>query len=116
MIDLPRISVRAGNLTFVEGARHVPFNRACVLLYDVPGGETRAGHALETFHQFSSSRCRGVRRGRGMRSHAHSLPAEPLPITASTCPEDLARAENFSSGSVSWCLLRVLDASGLPRD
>ena len=53
IIELPRITDPRGNLTFVEGARHVPFEiKRVFYLYDVPGGESRAGHALKTCHQF----------------------------------------------------------------
>jgi hypothetical protein len=46
IIDLPRVNDPRGNLTFIEGGRHVPFNVARVFyLYDVPGGESRGGHA-----------------------------------------------------------------------
>jgi glyoxylate utilization-related uncharacterized protein len=41
-----------GNLTFVEGANHVDFDmRRVFYLYDVPGGESRAGHALKSTTQ-----------------------------------------------------------------
>ena len=53
LIDLPKVNDARGNLTFVEGGRHVPFDiRRVFYLYDVPGGSTRAGHALRTCHQF----------------------------------------------------------------
>ena len=53
LIDLPKVQDARGNLTFVEGERHVPFPiRRVFYLYDVPGGSTRAGHALRTCHQF----------------------------------------------------------------
>jgi hypothetical protein len=53
MIELPKISDPRGNLTFIEGERHVPFAiRRLFYLYDVPGGESRAGHALKTCQQF----------------------------------------------------------------
>lgn len=46
LIDLPKIVDARGNLTFVEGGRHVPFAFPRVYwLYDVPGGERRGGHA-----------------------------------------------------------------------
>ena len=45
-IDFPKIHDPRGNLTFVESNRHVPFEiKRVYYLYDVPGGETRAGHA-----------------------------------------------------------------------
>ncbi len=53
LIELPKISNRQGNLTFVEGQRHVPFEiRRVYYLYDVPGGETRGGHAHKRLEQF----------------------------------------------------------------
>lgn len=52
IIQLPKIQDPRGNLTFVEGGRHVPFEiKRVFYLYDVPGGETRAGHALKTCYQ-----------------------------------------------------------------
>lgn len=51
-LDLPVIRDRRGNLTFVEGMAHVPFEiRRVYWLYDVPGGEMRAGHAHRTLEQ-----------------------------------------------------------------
>lgn len=52
IIDLPRIHDPRGNLTFIEGGRHVPFEIARVYyLYDVPGGESRGGHAHRELEQ-----------------------------------------------------------------
>lgn len=46
LIDLPRIQDPRGNLTFIEGSTHIPFQVSRVFyLYDVPGGESRGGHA-----------------------------------------------------------------------
>jgi hypothetical protein len=53
IIELPRLNDPRGNLTFIESERHVPFEMKRIFyLYDVPGGATRAGHALKTCHQF----------------------------------------------------------------
>ena len=53
IIELPKIRDPRGNLTFIEANRHVPFEIQRVFyLYDVPGGESRAGHALKTTDQF----------------------------------------------------------------
>jgi hypothetical protein len=53
VIHLPKIEDSRGNLTFIEGERHVPFAiKRVFYLYDVPGGADRAGHALKTCHQF----------------------------------------------------------------
>ncbi|MGZ4202493.1 MAG: sugar 3,4-ketoisomerase [Thermoleophilaceae bacterium] len=53
IIELPRITDPRGNLTFIEGDNHLPFQIARVYyLYDVPGGETRGGHAHRELEQF----------------------------------------------------------------
>lgn len=52
MIDLPKIHDPRGNLTFIEGCSHVPFDiQRVYYLYDVPGGAERGGHAHKTLHQ-----------------------------------------------------------------
>ena len=52
IIDLPKISDPRGNLTFIEGSRHVPFDiKRVYYLYDVPGGAARGGHAHKNLHQ-----------------------------------------------------------------
>jgi len=53
IIDLPKINDRRGNLTFIEEKRHIPFEiKRVYYLYDVPGGETRGGHAHKCLQQF----------------------------------------------------------------
>jgi hypothetical protein len=52
LIDLPVVPDHRGNLTFIEGSRHIPFDIERVFyLYDVPGGQSRAGHALKDVEQ-----------------------------------------------------------------
>jgi hypothetical protein len=52
LIELPVVPDHRGNLTFIEGQRHIPFDIARVFfLYDVPAGQTRAGHALKDVEQ-----------------------------------------------------------------
>lgn len=52
IIDLPKITDARGNLTFVEGGNHIPFDIARVYyLYDVPGGAERGGHAHKELRQ-----------------------------------------------------------------
>lgn len=53
IIELPKISDPRGNLTFVEGGKHLPFHFSRVYyLYDVPGGASRGGHAHRQLQQF----------------------------------------------------------------
>jgi dTDP-4-dehydrorhamnose 3,5-epimerase-like enzyme len=52
LIDLPVIHNPQGNLTFIEGENHVPFDIARVYyLYDVPDGAARGGHAHRELQQ-----------------------------------------------------------------
>lgn len=52
VIDLPRITDPRGNLTFIEGKHHVPFDiQRVYYLYDVPGGAERGGHAHKELQQ-----------------------------------------------------------------
>lgn len=52
IIELPKISDPRGNLSFIEGNRHIPFDiKRVYYLYDVPGGETRGGHAHKDLQQ-----------------------------------------------------------------
>jgi hypothetical protein len=51
-IEFPKIHDPRGNLTFIENNRHVPFEiKRVYYLYDIPGGEARAGHAHKSLHQ-----------------------------------------------------------------
>lgn len=52
LIDLPEISESRGDLTFIEGGRHIPFDIARVYyLHDVPFGSDRGGHAHRRLQQ-----------------------------------------------------------------
>jgi dTDP-4-dehydrorhamnose 3,5-epimerase-like enzyme len=54
IIQLPKIPDHRGNLSFIEGARHIPFVMQRVYwVYDVPGGEVRnGGHAYKELQEF----------------------------------------------------------------
>ncbi len=53
IIQLPKIEDVRGNLTFIEENRHIPFEiKRVYYLYDVPGGESRGGHAHKQLQQF----------------------------------------------------------------
>jgi hypothetical protein len=52
LLDFPKVHDPRGNLTFVEGERHVPFEiRRAYWIYGVPGGEKRGGHAYRELHE-----------------------------------------------------------------
>lgn len=47
-IKLPKIMDERGNLTFIEGQNHIPFDiKRTYMIYDVPGGEIRGSHAYK---------------------------------------------------------------------
>ena len=53
ILDLPKISDPRGNLTFIEGGRHIPFEiKRVYYLYDVPGGAERGAHGHRRLQQF----------------------------------------------------------------
>ena len=52
LIDLPKITDPRGNLTVAEGDGEVPFDiKRAYWVYDVPGGESRGGHAHKRLRQ-----------------------------------------------------------------
>lgn len=52
LLEFPKIHDPRGNLTFVEGSRHIPFEiRRAYWIYAVPGGEKRGGHAYRELHE-----------------------------------------------------------------
>ncbi len=53
IIQLPKIEDPRGNLTFIEGDNHIPFEiKRTYWIYDVPGGEHRGGHAFIQQNEF----------------------------------------------------------------
>lgn len=104
IIELPQIADQRGNLTFIEGGRHLPFEFPRVFyLYDVPGGAVRAGHALKRCHQFliSLSGSFDVKLDDGRRKARYHL---NRPHYGLYLPPLIWRElENFSSNSV--CLV-----------
>ena len=52
IIELPKILDNRGNLTFIESENHIPFKiKRTYLIYDVPGGEKRGGHAYKSLYE-----------------------------------------------------------------
>jgi hypothetical protein len=52
-IELPKILDQRGNLTFIEGGNQIPFKiERTYMIYDVPGGEIRGGHAYKELYEF----------------------------------------------------------------
>ena len=101
VLDLPKIQNRAGNITPIQGQIDVPFDIERVYyLYDVPGGETRGGHAHKNLHQLivaaSGSFDVILDDGREQRTISLNRPNFGLYVT----PYIWRELENFSSGAV----------------
>ncbi len=105
IIDLPKIADPRGNLTFIEGQKHIPFDvKRVYYLYDVPSGASRGGHAHIKLQQaviaLSGSFEFILDDGLGHREKVFlNSPSKALLIDNSTWRE----MENFSSGAV--CLV-----------
>lgn len=53
IIDLPKFLDPRGNLSFLENENQVPFRiKRSYLIFDVPGGEIRGGHAFREQDEF----------------------------------------------------------------
>lgn len=109
LIELPKIKDQRGNLTFVEGRRHVPFDvKRVYYLYDVPGGESRGGHAHRGLHQLiiavNGSFEVVLDDGRERVVHRLSRANEGLHV----CPWIWRELQAFTSGSVCLVLASEL--------
>lgn len=104
LIDLPKISDPRGNLTFIEGNRHVPFEiRRVYYTYDVPGGTDRGGHAHKNLYQviIAMSGSFDVVLDDGFNKNRFHLNRSYFGLYV--CPMMWRELDNFSSGSV--CLV-----------
>jgi hypothetical protein len=109
IIELPKIGDPRGNLTFVEGGRHIPFDiRRVYYLYDVPGGADRGGHSHKNLHQLliAMSGSFDVVLSDGFRTCRRHLNRSYYGLYIP--PMIWRELENFSSGSV--CLVLASEA------
>ncbi|CDN32784.1 hypothetical protein BN938_2715 [Mucinivorans hirudinis] len=104
IIELDKHHHPKGNITVIENGVDVPFDvRRVYYLYDVPGGESRGGHAHYKLRQLivaaSGSFDVVVDDGKVKRTFTLNRPYQGLLIVPGLWRE----LENFSSGSV--CLV-----------
>lgn len=109
IIDLPRIYDPRGNLTVVEQLKEVPFDiKRVYWTYDVPGGESRGGHAHKKCQSFiiAVSGSFTVRLDDGHRHETYHLnhPYQGLLINTGVW----RTLEDFSSGAVCLALASEL--------
>jgi len=105
IIELPVIHERRGNLTFVEGGRHIPFDiRRTYHLYDVPGGSVRGGHAHRKLHQFIVAMSGSFDVLLKDGSTERRFPLNRSHFGLYLCPMIWREIDNFSSGAVCMVL------------
>jgi hypothetical protein len=118
VVNLPKVSDPRGNLTFIEGTRHIPFEiRRVYFLYDVPGGAERGGHAHKDLQQFiiaMSGSFDIVLDDGNVRQRFHLNRSY---YGLYVCPMIWRELDNFSSGSVCMVLASNLyDEADYYRD
>lgn len=111
-------SDRKGNLSVVENFKDVPFGvKRVYYLYDVPGGESRGGHAHKALHQLivavSGSFAVTLDDGKDKKTFVLNRPYQGLYVV----PGIWRTLDDFSSGSVCMVLAsEQYDESDYIRD
>ena len=105
IIDLPKIIDPRGNISFIEGGQHIPFDiKRVYYLYDVPFGSDRGSHAHKNLHQFvvamSGSFDIVLDDGKEKRKFQLNRSCNGLYV----CPMMWRDLGNFSSGAVCMVL------------
>lgn len=109
IINLPKNHQLNGNLTSITNGVEVPFDvKRIYYLYDVPGGNSRGGHAHKALHQImialSGSFSVTLDDGQNKKTFMLNQPYQGLLI-----PPGLWRdLDNFSSGSICMVLASEL--------
>ena len=104
-IELPKIEDSRGNLSFIEGGIHIPFDiKRVYYLYDVPGGSDRGSHAHKNLHQFivAMSGSFDVLLDDGKEKKRFHLNRSYYGLYI--CPMMWRYLDNFSSGAVCMVL------------
>ena len=106
---MPRIEDPRGNLTFIEGGEHIPFNiKRVYYTYDVPGGSERGSHAHKNLEQLiiAMSGSFDIVLDDGANQHRFHLNRSYYGLYV---PSMMWRTiDNFSSGSVCMVLASQL--------
>lgn len=104
IIEIDKHHLEKGNLSVIENEKTIPFSvKRVYYLYDIPGGESRGGHAHKKLEQLivAASGCFDVilDDGKVKRTFTLNRPYQGLHIV----PGIWRELTNFSSGSV--CLV-----------
>jgi hypothetical protein len=118
IIELPKIFDARGNLSFIEGGNHIPFDiKRVYYLYDVPGGAARGGHAHKALSQLiiAMSGSFDVILDEGGEKRRFHLNRSYQGLFV--CPMMWRELDNFSSGSVCMVLAsNIYEESDYYRD
>ena len=117
-MELPKFLDARGNLSFVEQKKHIPFEiKRTYWLYDVPGGESRGGHAYRENEEFivALSGSFDVVLDDGSKKRTYTLNRSYYGLYV---PKGLWREmENFSTNSLAMILSSTdYDANDYVRD
>jgi hypothetical protein len=118
ILPLHKVHNRAGNITIVEGQKSVPFDvRRIYYLYDIPGGETRGGHAHKELRQLivatSGSFCVLLDDGQNKKIVTLNRPDYGLMVV----PGIWRELFDFSSGAICLVLAStIFDETDYIRD
>lgn len=109
IIELPKITDPRGNLTVAEQMKNVPFDiKRVYWTYDVPGGESRGGHAHKDLYQLvvamSGSFTVTLDNGKERETVLLNHPWQGLLIE----PGTWRTLDDFSSGAVCMVLASEL--------
>ena len=104
IIEIDKHHHEKGNLSVIENGKTIPFSvKRVYYLYDVPGGESRGGHAHKELQQLivavSGSFDVKLDDGKQKRTYTINRPYQGLLVV----PGIWRELDNFSSGSV--CLV-----------
>lgn len=117
-MDVSKVHNDTGNITVIENGINIPFDvKRVYYLYDIPGGETRGGHAHYELEQYliaaSGSFDVILDDGKNRRIVTLNRPNFALHIVPGLWRE----LDNFSSGSISLVLAsHEYDESDYIRD
>lgn len=109
IIDFPKFTFRAGNISIYENSREMPFEvKRVFYLYDIPSGESRGAHAHKECHQLiiaaSGSFEVEVDDGKNKKVVSLNRPFYGLHIP----PGIWAHEMNFSAGAICLVLTSAL--------
>tara|TARA_B110000003_G_scaffold102663_1_gene104906 strand:- start:4606 stop:5031 length:426 start_codon:yes stop_codon:yes gene_type:complete len=109
IIDLSKVHSESGNITVVENESNIPFEvKRVYYLYDVPGGESRGGHAHYNLEQYivAASGSFEVLLDDGFNRKKVFLNRPNLALHV--LPGLWRKLDNFSSGSICMVLASEL--------